>query len=805
MPSESLLQIVGSRGDKQPRYAPIFTDRFFVGLWTNRNPLRSPLSTFYADGWHLGGTDALIAGVNIELSPRLTLCRRAGNIAFSTATIPLPPDTFYPFRLFGTSSIDTIVDTATNVYTLTPTTLTSIFTKSAGAGQSNFLGIGQTLYFGDGVEVEAWQNGVIRNWGISIGPFANAVGFDAAGAGADGGGPNPWTNPNNVTSNVSYATVTAGRADVSNQLNATDFGFSIPLGNTVTGIVITFRAAQPSNTVFGASVVAVLLKNGSPVGSSRTAMITSTPTIYTLGSVSDLWGSSFSANDVSQTAWGVSFYVSGTPPGSATGTFEINDVQAKIYGTGGPTVSLTTGTLSPTTGYEYVVAYGNSTSGQVSSATPPSALIKPVAQGVLIDLVASSDPQVNQIWVFRTADGGNTFLNIPTSPYPNTTQNVTDTAPDSELNILQQAPIDFSNNPPLPNSLDPVLYLGLVWVHAGNAVYFSRTPSAIVGISAESFPPANVFTFPEEVIRKVPINNGLLIFTTSNIYVILGNNTSTSILYSAPFLAGYGVLSWNAVFIDGSIIYFFTADHRMISLDPSSGVTDMGFPIGDQLASFNPANVYVAYVSQTSNDVALYLGDGSTGWFRCNPNQAPDGQITGPVWSPKANIVGGCGAIAAMETVPGTHQLMIGGTGDNLPVLVRDSTYTTFTDNGTAYAANFTIGSIVLAQPGQAAIMRFISVYSKRIGTSPLVSVLLGEISGTFESISAYVVADPPYLAPSNTIFNNRHYFKQTVGGNPPSPTICCHLQVLVDFGGTDTVQNEMLSMTINGAHTSER
>jgi hypothetical protein len=806
MPSPSLLQIVGSRGDKQPKYAPIFTDRFFVGLWTNRNPLRSPLSTFYADGWHLGGTDALIGGVNIELSPRLTLCRRPGNNAYSTATVPLPPLTFYPFRLFGATSpaIDVIVDTATNVYTLTPTTLTSIFTKGMGAGQSNFLGIGQTLYFGDGVEVEAWQNGTIRNWGISIGPFSNSVGPTIAGAGADGGGPNVWTNPNNATSTSVFATVTAGLGDPSNNLNATTFGFSIPVTTIITGIAISFKAAEPAGTVPHPFIIAQLLKNGTVVGTTKSVPLTTTATVYTIGSVSDTWGASFTGNDVSQATWGVALYAGGAPLGAGNGSFELNSVKATIYGTGGPTVSTTTGTLSPTVGYEYVVAYGNSTSGQVSSATPPSALIKPVAQGVLVDLIASTDPQVNQIWVFRTTDGGDTFLNLPTSPYPNTTQNVTDTAPDSELNILQQAPIDLANNPPPAGSLDPVLYLGLVWVHVGNAVYFSRTPSALVGISAESFPPANVFTFPETVIRKVPINNGLLIFTTSNIYEILGNNTSTSILYDAPFLAGYGVISWNAVFIDGSIIYFFTADHRLVSLDPSSGVTDMGFPIGDQLASFNPASVYVAYHSSTSNDVALYLGDGSTGWFRCNPNQAPDGQITGPVWSPKANIVGGCGAIAAMETSPGFHQLMIGATGDNLPVLVRDSTYTTFTDNGTAYEANYQIGSIVLAQPGQAAIMRFVTAEFIRTGTSPTVSVLLGEISGTFESISGYVVNDPPYLVASTSLFNNRYYFKQTVGGNPPSPTICRHLQIGVDYG-TNSVQNELLSMTINGAHYSEK
>lgn len=902
MPSQSLLQIVGSRGSKEAQYAPIFTDRFFVGLWTNRNPLRSPLSTFYADGWHLGGTDALIGGTNIELSPRLTLCRRPGQLAYSTATIPGVPDTFYTFRQFG-STFQVIVDTSTNIYTLTPTAATSIFTKGAMAGQTNFLGVGETLYFGDGVEQMAWQNNAIRNWGISIGLFSNSVGPTIAGSGANGGSPGTaWTNPNNVTSPTNYATVvlaasggaTSGGAS-SQADNATDFGFSISTSEVITGVQVSFQAFYTLNSgtiLFAPQMEVQLLKNGAPVGTAKLSALTTTSATYTLGIASDLWGTSVGPNDVNQASFGFAFTGGVTCPthSSINATIELRNVNITLYGTGGPTVTPTgSGSFVAYSGYEYVVAYGNSASGQVSSATPASANTGPLGAGIStstlvaagtgyavddtgivvagnynatykiltvssgavltysitaagggysvannvgttpsgsqpgsgsgftinitaltgyagiqVDLVASTDPQVNQIWVFRTADGGSTFLNIPTSPYPNTTQNITDSAPDSELDILEQAPIDMQNNPPPTGSLDPVLYLGLVWVHVGNAVYFTRAASAVVGVTYESFPPANVFTFPETVIRKIPINSGLLIFTTSNIYIIAGQNTSSSILYSAPFLSGYGVVSWNAVWLDGSIIYFFTSDNRLISLDPSSGVQDMGFPIGDQLAGFNSANVYVTYHSATSNDVALYVGDGSTGWFRCNPNQAPDGAITGPVWSPKASIVGGCGALVGMETAPGVHQLMMGGTSSNESVLVRDSSYSTFTDNGSAYEANFTVGSIVLAQPGQIAHMRFVSAFFIRTGTAPTVSVLLGEISGTFESISGYVVAEPPYLVPSTSLFNNRYYFKQTVNGGYPGPALCQHMQIQISYG-TDQVQNELLSLTINGKHESEK
>jgi len=899
MPSPSLLQIAGAKGQKETRYAPIFTDRFFVGYWSNRNPLRSPLSTFYADGWHLGGTDAIIAGTNVELSPRLTLCRRPGNTAYSSSTIPTPPLTFYPFRLFGATSpaIDVIVDTATNIYTLDPANATSIFTKAANAGQSNFLGIGQTLYFGDGAEVMAWQNGSIRNWGISISPFTAAVGPNTAGTGAS----SAWSNPSDVTGSGGYASVNLTQSapappSESGALFATNFGFSLGLTEIIGGITITLTGYRTivSGTPKSTGFIAQLLRNGSPVGNQILLTAPTSSGTVTFGGSANLWGiSNYSANDINQSTWGVQInaYV-GTLNLAYNVNFFVQNVQATVNGIVAPAVSTTgSGTFVAYTGYSYAAAYGNSSSGQVSSATPVSVTTGPFGAGIStstqagagsgyavndtgiviagasnakyivtsvsagavtgytitaagtgytvsnnvgtatggaqpgvgtgfsinitaltgfaglhVGLIASTDPQVNQIWLFRTTDGGNTWLNLPTSPYPNTTQTITDSNVDTTLNILEQAPLNFVNNPPPTAALDPVYYLDLVWVHVGNAVYFSRTPSAIVGVTQESFPPANAFTFPETVIRKVAFTSGLLVFTTSNIYIILGNNTTSSVLYSAPFLSGYGIQSWNALWIDGTNVYFFTSDNRLIELNPSSGVSDVGFAIADQLATLNPASVYVTQLSRTSNDSAVYIGDGSTGWYRLNPNQAPDQVVTGGiVWSPKATIVGGLQALVGIETSPGVKQLMMGGTGNNQPVLVRDSTYTTFTDNGTAYPSNLTIGSVVLAQPGQMAVCRFITADFIQTGTSPIVSVLLGEISGSFENISGYTRPDPPYLTAASTIYNNRYYFKQTVGGANPKPVVCRHLQIKIDYGSTDTVQNELLSLTINGAIRNEK
>jgi hypothetical protein len=109
------------------------------------------------------------------------------------------------------------------------------------------------------------------------------------------------------------------------------------------------------------------------------------------------------------------------------------------------------------------------------------------------------------------------------------------------------------------------------------------------------------------------------------------------------------------------------------------------------------------------------------------------------VWSPKAAIVGGTKAISSLEVAPGQHALLLGATTSNQPVLVRDSTYTTFSDNGTAYPANFTFGSMVLANPGQLAEIGFITCEFYKVGTSPKLAVLLDEVADSVMTITAAV------------------------------------------------------------------
>ena len=147
------LQIAGAAvSNKAPRYAPLYTSRYFSGLVTQRSPLRSAGSSY--EERYLGTRgDALIDGSNCEITPKLTLARRPGNAVYNSNSFTAV-DAFFAFRMFGpnTESIEVLADTATGVYIVSDNADTLLFSKSAGAGQTFFQSIGNTLYFSDGVD-----------------------------------------------------------------------------------------------------------------------------------------------------------------------------------------------------------------------------------------------------------------------------------------------------------------------------------------------------------------------------------------------------------------------------------------------------------------------------------------------------------------------------------------------------------------------------------------------------------------------------------------------------------------------------
>jgi len=485
----------------------------------------------------------------------------------------------------------------------------------------------------------------------------------------------------------------------------------------------------------------------------------------------------------------------------------------------GPSSSPPPGSLSTFNGgWQYAIALVNTLDNTVSNAGPLSAATGnhigfagvTFAPGAGLD-PSMIDPQADFVAIFRTTDGQSTpFLipgpgdetyTVPLSTY--LTSGYVDTTPDTGLNNLISAPLEGENTPPASGAINLAYHLNRIWYSIGNIVYWTAGPDTPVGNGVNGTPPLNFDTFPSLVKRLVPTTSGLMVFTVSDVYLIQGSGTSTSPITSGiPIMQGVGLLSYNALDINGSIIGFFTTDSQFCIIDPAAGITYAAFPIGDQIrldtgqpgVSWNPANVYVAW-QVTGEDQAWYIGDGQFGWYRLMPTPAPE---TGYTWCPFANIVGGVKAIQSIEVSPGIHNLLLGPTGSG-PILHRD--LNAYTDNGVAFPASAVLGSAVLAQPGQIAEVSFISTEAVRIGTPLVLGVILDEAvpyyTGSFE-ILKHSVNDPPTLAPSKSLNAQRFYLT-----DEQEPAVCRHMQVNVDFG-VQSAANELLALTIYGGFLQE-
>lgn len=412
----------------------------------------------------------------------------------------------------------------------------SIYVDSTGIPH-DFVVSNNTVYFSNGVFARKWDpvNG-ISFWGIAVGSVNNAIGPTITGNGVNGGGGfgsgGTWANPNNVTSAVSYATVTLSGRSGSQYLNCTQFGFSIPAANTILGIAIT---CDVITTDVNAQFVGFLLKGGSHVGFARNIFPGTTATTITFGGNSDLWGTTWVPNDINQTTWGIGIAAN---TGTAGADFSLRNVRTTIYGTGGPAVAVAggAGTFTATAGYVYVFCYGNSTTGHISSPSPVSANTGVFTNklNVSVTLTASTDPQVNQIRLFRTTDGGGgTYFELPTSPYPNTSGAVTDNAADSALQVGSIAPTPTFNDPPTPLQ-SPVYFSGRIWGFSGNKVYFSGLEEINQGVPEECFPSGvagNFYAFDEPVqglgVAGIGAGQTLGILCGGRLYGIQGNTLDT--------------------------------------------------------------------------------------------------------------------------------------------------------------------------------------------------------------------------------------------------------------------------------------
>jgi hypothetical protein len=433
-----------------------------------------------------------------------------------------------------------------------------------------------------------------------------------------------------------------------------------------------------------------------------------------------------------------------------------------------------------------------------------------------VTVTGSLDPQVDTIVIWRDADGGGSdnmfeLTEIPNPKPVNGAPGVAifaDYLPDVAttsatgvqypgLNELIPAPIDDSNDPPLSNFIPMVYNFQRIWGAGGpgsQQVLWSGGPDIVTGNANEAYNPSDNYPYLAGITRIMKNSQGLIIFLTDSIQFI-GGGPSTASFYTVDLATGIGLNNYNAADIYAGEIFFVSSDSQMKSINPSLALANLGFPIGDKIALLNSSTASVA-VQQAGVDNAIYIADGSTGWWRCNPRQIPGG-INGPepVWSPFATITNGAGMVQSVEVSPGIKKLLVGSPNCSGQILERNLNL--YTDNGAMYDAYFVMGSIMLAHPGQLCILKFLEGDFSGVKYQPTISYLLNEISGTFTVMSTVPQFDPPSLYGTSlspqSYSPNRYYFSGT-----GSLARCRHLQIKVDFGETSN-GDELFNLTIFG------
>ncbi len=119
-----------------------------------------------------------------------------------------------------------------------------------------------------------------------------------------------WTNPGNaVSSNDSYAVVNPGPALViTHYLKATNFGFSIPTGATINGILVEIERKTANYTYIKDNNVQIVKADGTIGTTNKADTVNNWPisdTYKSYGSSSDLWGETWNDTKINDIDFGV--------------------------------------------------------------------------------------------------------------------------------------------------------------------------------------------------------------------------------------------------------------------------------------------------------------------------------------------------------------------------------------------------------------------------------------------------------------------------------------------------------------------
>ena len=141
-----------------------------------------------------------------------------------------------------------------------------------------------------------------------------------------------WTNPNNakVSDNI-YSTIADQDGDVTTHyLKATNFGFAIPTGATIDGIVVEIERKDSGANDWRDSRISIVKANGTigTTNKSTSAFWSTIEGYVSFGGATDKWGETWTEADIEDIDFGVVFsayqYSSGT-------SISVDHIRITIY------------------------------------------------------------------------------------------------------------------------------------------------------------------------------------------------------------------------------------------------------------------------------------------------------------------------------------------------------------------------------------------------------------------------------------------------------------------------------------------
>jgi parallel beta-helix repeat protein len=196
--------------------------------------------------------------------------------------------------------------------------------------------------------------------GLPVRPVAAAsAGPNIAGTGTDNNavGSVTWTNPNNITNSAGnqYATANVGASAITHYLQGTDFKFSIPTDATINGISVTIRRQYSGGGGGGAQIRdsgIYLLKTGAVVGNNLANTGSNWPNSMgnaTYGGTSNLWGTTWTPEEINATDFGVVLSAVNGNASSRTASVDYMQITITYTAAPGPATKLVITSTAKTT------------------------------------------------------------------------------------------------------------------------------------------------------------------------------------------------------------------------------------------------------------------------------------------------------------------------------------------------------------------------------------------------------------------------------------------------------------------------